>query len=45
MIYGYYIIILTKSRNFYVYDMLLNLQYRTAYRDNCREFDMVSILL
>jgi hypothetical protein len=45
MVYGYYLIILTKGRNFYVYDMMLKLQYRTNYRDSCREFDMLSVLL
>ena len=44
MIHGCYIIILTKGRNYYVYDMLLKIQFRTSYRDNCREFDMCSVL-
>jgi hypothetical protein len=44
MVHGCYIIILTKGRNFYVYDMLLKIQFRTSYRDNCKDFDMVSVL-
>ena len=44
MIHGCYIIILTKGRNFYIYDMLLKIQFRTSYRDSCREFDMGSVL-
>ena len=44
MIHGCYIIILTKNRNFYVYDMLLKIQFRTSYRDSCKDFDMCSVL-
>ena len=44
MIHGCYIIILTKGRNFYIYDMLLKLQFRTSYRDTCKDFDMGSVL-
>ena len=39
-----YIVVLSRSRNFLVYDTVLKTQLKTSYKDTCREFDMASVI-
>ena len=43
-VHGSNLIVLTRGRNFFIYDMVLKLPFRTNLRENCREFDMMSVL-